>query len=434
MAAKNRNLKKVASSLTKAVLNRSLFINEFLTTSLPLFNCSQKSFITELVYGTVRNLEHMDFWILQAFKKPLKRIDEELLSIVRISLYQIIFMSNREAPLIVNEATELAKTSCGDKGGKFVNFILREILRINPSKENMEKNLKDDREKFLQTYYSIPEWLYKKIEFFTGKERLEPLLEVINKPLGITLRIEGDEKTREKVISHLISNGAEAEKAKDSPFGIYTTRAVNYDLVKGLEGVYIQDESSQLAVLDMGIEKGDQILDLCAAPGGKTLFCSFLTGEKGKVVSVDINRHRLSLLTETILKHKKKNIEVKLHDSSTPKNEWNGQFDKVLVDAPCSALGTIRRHPEMKWLKKSCDSEKMAVLAGRILERAANYVKQNGILLFSVCTFTKEETTEQIQKFIAAHKSFKIEKNYYTVSNVYDNRDIFFICKMRKVK
>lgn len=428
-----RDPRMTASSLTRTVLDRSLFINELLNDTLSAFDYPQRRFITELVYGTVRNLKHVDFWIAKAFKKPLKRIDHTLLSLLRTSTYQMIFMSNREPALIVNETTELTKKLCSKKASGFINFILREILRNKPTKESMEKHFGDRKDEFLQTYYSQPEWLYKRLKVITTKDRLETFLENINKPLGITLRVEGENK-RDTVIESLQSKGAVAEPAKDCPYGIYTHKAVNYDMVEEFEDVYIQDESSQLAVMEMGVEKGDKILDLCAAPGGKTLFVSYLTGENGSVTAVDVNRHKLEMLTETAIKYKKKNISIKLHDSTVFNSEWQDQFDKVLLDAPCSALGTIRRHPEVKWLKDDKDAKKMAILASQILDQAAKYVRKDGTLLFSVCTFTVEETTEQVQNFLIKHPEYKIVVAYNTVSSVHDRRDTFFICKMRRIK
>lgn len=432
--SKTRDPRLAAAALTRKVLDQSIFINELLNDTLSAFEYGQRRFITELVYGTIRNLKHLDFWILHAFKKPLKRIDAELLSIIRISLYQIIFMSNREAHSIVNETTELTKKSSNEKSAGFVNFMLREIIRINPDKDNMMKILGSNHEKFLQTFYSVPEWLYKRLAEIIPGEPVETYLQIVNRPLGITLRVEGNEENREQLIEKLISKGAEAAPAKDCVYAVYTSKAVNFDMVKDIEGVYIQDESSQLAVYEMDIKKGDQILDLCAAPGGKTLFASYLTGEKGKVTAIDVNGHRLNQLAETAIKYKKKNIEIKLHNATIPNSAWTEKFDKVLVDAPCSALGTIRRHPEVKWIKNETDPAKMAVMSAKILDCSAKYVKKDGILLFSVCTFTNEETIGQVQSFILNHPDFKIEKAYYTVSSIHDNRDTFFICKMRKAK
>lgn len=429
-----RDPRLASAALARKVLEQSIFINELLNDSLAAFEYGQRRLITELVYGTIRNLKHLDFWISHAFKKPLKRIEPEILSTIRISLYQLLFMSNREAHSIVNETTELIKKSSGEKAAGFVNFMLREILRNNPDKDTMMKILGDDNDKFLQTYYSVPEWMYKRMMEILPEEPVETYLKIINRPLGITLRVEGDEKVREHLIGKLIEKGAEAEPAKDCKYAVYTSKAVNFDMVKDIPGVYIQDESSQLAVYEMDIENGDKILDICAAPGGKTLFASYLTGDEGHVTAADVNRHRLSLLAETAIKYKKKNIEVRLHDSTVQNNEWNEKFDKVLVDAPCSALGTIRRHPEIKWIKDENDPLKMSIMAEKILDCSSNYVKKDGILLFSVCTFTREETTAQIQNFILKHPSFKVEKAYYTVSSISDNRDTFFICKMRKIK
>lgn len=422
-----------ASSLTRTVLDSSLFINELLNNSLSAFKYPQRRFIAELVYGTVRNLKHIDFWISLAFKKPLKRIDNTLLSILRTSFYQMIFMSNRGPALVVNETTELAKKVCGRKASGFINFMLREILRIGPTRENMEEHFKDDKNALLQTFYSQPEWLFKRLEKIATENSLEAYLENVNRPLGISLRVEG-EGARDAVIESLVSKGAIAEPAKDCVYGIYTHKAVNYDMIEEFENVYIQDESSQLAVYEMGIQKGDNILDLCAAPGGKTFFASYLTGDSGSVTAADVNRHKLEMLAEAAIKYKKKNIVIKLHDSTVLRPEWENKFDKVLLDAPCSSLGTIRRHPEVKWLKKEEDASKMAGLASQILDKSAKYVKKGGILLFAVCTFTVEETTDQIQNFLVKHPEYKVEIAYNTVSSIHDQRDIFFICKMRKTK
>ena len=182
----------------------------------------------------------------------------------------------------------------------------------------------------------------------------------------------------------------------------------------------------------MEIEKGDKILDICAAPGGKTLFASYLTGENGFVTAADVNGNRLNMLADVVIQHGKKNIGMKLHDATKDNHEWHDAFDRVLLDAPCSALGTVRRHPETKWIKNDNDPAKMASISGKILEQTAKYLKKNGVMVFSVCTFTQEETTEQIRRFSAHHPEFSVEKSYFTVTDINDNRDIFFICRMRK--
>ncbi len=427
-----RNPKLTAANLTRTVLDQSLFINELLNDSLSAFGYDERKFITELVYGTVRNMDHIDFWVNKVFKKPLKRIDPELLGIIRISLYQIIFMSNRENRSVVNEAVDLAKKCGKEKAAGFVNYILREVLRIGPSRENMEKYFEGNPDLFLQTYYSMPKWLFERIKLFSQEENIEDYLKVINTPLGITLRIEGDNSARDNLIELLKQKGAEAQPAKDCKFGIYTSKAVNYDMLKDMESVFIQDESSQLAVFEMDIEKGDKIIDVCAAPGGKTLFASYLTGDEGTIVAVDVNRHRLKVLADTAIKYRKKNIEIKLHDATIFNPLWENKFDKVLIDAPCSSLGTIRRHPEMKWLKNDSDPKRMALMTSKILESSSRYVKKDGIILFSVCTFTQEETIDQIDNFLSEKPGFILEKSFYTVSSIHDNRDAFFICKMRR--
>ncbi len=425
--------KKVASRLVTLVLDKSLFVNELLNNHIDEVAYEDRRFVTELVYGTIRNLSHIDFWVEQAFKKELSRIDRQVLAILRVSLYQMLFLSNRPIPSIVHEANNLAKDVAGFGAAKFVNFILREVTRQKPGKVRMFRLLDRNRDRFLCTYHSFPEWLYTVIHEKVGRSGVSDYLALANTPLGITLRVEGDSAKRDLVLAELIEKGISAEKAEYSPYGIYTDRAVNYEMIRTLGSVYIQDESSQLAVLDMDVQPGEQILDLCAAPGGKTLFLSHLAGEKGKITAVDINRHKLEKITESIISYKKHNIEVKLRDAAVFNPEWLAHFDKVLVDAPCSALGTIRRHPEVKWLRSAEDAHRMALSAGRILETGCRYVRPGGVLLFSVCTFTREETTDQVQKFITKHPEFKLEKGYYSLSDIKDQRDVFFITKLRRM-
>ncbi len=426
--------KLTAAYLINKVLDRSLFLNELLNNSVDGFPYKERQFITELVYGTIRNLRYIDFWIQRAFKKPLVKIEKTVLTLIRVTVYQTLFMTNREVWSVTHEASELMKKIGKKKQAGFVNFILREIQRIEPSEERLKEIVGEDRDLFLQVLYSYPEWLYNRIKNQVGERSVESYLSFGNNALGITLRVEGDEKERDKVLQMLLDMNVKAKKAEISPFGIYTDRAVNYNMIKDLGKVFIQDESSQLTVLEMEIEKGETVLDLCAAPGGKTFFLSHLTGDEGKVVAADVNRHRLQSIIDSIMKYKKKNIEVRLQDSTNVREEWVDGFNRVLIDSPCSAIGTLKRHPEVKWLKEESDPGKMAKLAEKILEVGSKYVKVNGILLFSVCTFTREETTEQVQKFLTKHSNFKIEKAYHTIGSIHDRRDEFFIAKMRRIR
>lgn len=429
-----KNPKNIAASIVSKVLDESLFINELLNNTIDSIPYTERRFITELVYGTIRHLTQIDFWIEKAMKKSISKVDTDILSILRISVYQMLFMSNRETRSVTHEATEIVKASDNKKAAGFVNFIMREIPRLKPSRAVIMSSVENNEDRFNTIYYSYPSWLYEIIKPMVSKKSLASFLELANTPLGITLRVEGGEREREKIIETLTSQGVTAEKAAISPFGIYTDRAVNYTMIKDFGNVFIQDESSQLAVMEMDILPGMDVLDLCAAPGGKTFFLSYLTGEKGKVIAADINRHKLQNINETMIKYGRKNIDIKLHDATVLRNEWKDKFCRVLVDAPCSSLGTIRRHPEVKWLRNKNDPDQMARLSGKILDTASNYVALDGILLFSVCTFTRRETTDQVQEFIKNKPNFKVEKAYYSVSKTNDKRDEFFITRFRRIK
>jgi len=428
-----QNPKAAAASLTRKVLERSLFVNELLNNTLDAFPLEQRRFITELTYGTIRHLAHLDFWIQEASRKPIDRIDRETLSHLRIALYQMLFMDNRTSPQIVNEAVEIIKGSSHREAAGFANFVLREVLRIGPSRSKMFRLLGYDKERFYLTWYSFPKWIADIIRGLVGERYHHKYLGLANKPLGITLRVEGDAKRRDAAITFLRSNNVSAEPTAISQYGIYTDRAVTWRMIADMNDVYIQDESSQLAVLDMAPKPGDRILDLCAAPGGKALFASWLVGPTGHITAADVSPYKLKNIADAFLRAGRRNVEIRLHDSAEHNPAWDNAFDAVLLDAPCSALGTIRRHPEVKWLKQQTDGAQMARLVARMLENAARYPRVGGILLYSVCTFTREETTEQVQAFIIKHPEFKVEKAYYTVSSLLDNRDVFFIARMRRM-
>jgi 16S rRNA (cytosine967-C5)-methyltransferase len=429
-----QNPKVVAASLTRKVLERSLFINELLNNTLDAFSLPERRFITELTYGTIRNLAHIDFWLEQACKKPVSRIDRDVLSHLRIAAYQMLFMRNREDASIVNEAVEIVKSSSRREAAGFTNFTLREVLRLGPSRSKMFHLLGLDRDRFYRTWHSFPDWLADLIGGLVGEKYRYKYLGFANTPLGITLRIEGDAARRDAVIAELASRDASAEPAAISPYGIYTDRAVTWSMIREWPDVHIQDESSQLAVIDMELKAGDTMLDLCAAPGGKTLFASWLVGPTGRVTAADVNPYKLKNIAEALLRAGRNNVDIRLQDGAAHRPEWNDRFDAVLLDAPCSALGTLRRHPEVKWLKKPTDGAQGARLAATILENAARYVRPGGTLLFSVCTFTREETTEQMQRFVQKHPEFKVEKAYYTISTLLDNRDVFFIARLRRTR
>ncbi|MCK5809012.1 methyltransferase domain-containing protein [bacterium] len=432
MKTKMMNPKLAASRFVMRILDKNIFVNDLLNSNLDHFPHNQRRFITELVYGTIRNLAYIDFWIEQAAKKPLRKIDRELIGLIRTSVHQLLHMTKKNDAVVVHEAVELTKTIHKSHAQKFVNFLLREIIRLKPNVIKLKELCGDDSTKYLTTRYSIPQWLLDTILSIQLNIDSVELLEYFLHHQGITLRVDGGETERETVINHLASLEVNAEKTLESPVGIYTERSVTYSMVRDIKGVYIQDESSQLVVQKMDIAAGDTLLDLCAAPGGKTLYMSHLTGDNGKVTAVDINHHKLQLLAEALLQHNKTNVTIKLHDATLHREEWKSAFDKVMVDAPCTALGTVKRHPEVKWHRKAGDPEKLATIAYKIIEQAITYLKPGGTMLFSVCTFTQVETINQLEKFKKAYPDFTIESSGFTVDTTSDRRDLFYYFKCRK--
>lgn len=401
--------------------------------------------LTELVYGTISRKLTLDFY-LQPFIKKAKKLDDWVRYLLELSAYQLTFLDRIPSHAVLNEAVEIAKARGNEGIGKFVNGVLRNYQR---NERISYAVIKDPLER-LATQISMPLWLTEKLVDQIGWEETEKLGHSLFEPSHVSARVDPGKISREEAIQQLQTEQLEVAPSQVSPYGIIGKKghlASSQLFKKGL--LTIQDESSMLVAPALQIEKNHRILDACAAPGGKTThMATFLDKDSGgEIIALDIHPHKLKLIEENAQRLQVSDvIQTKQLDARESSQIFDPEiFDRILVDAPCSGLGLMRRKPDIKYTKKPEDFLNLSKIQLEILDSVAPTLKKSGILIYSTCTITAEENRLLIADFLRDHPEFEIippQVNDYVKSRVIDDcvtiypqdfmTDGFFICCMRK--
>lgn len=385
-------------------------------------------FIKTLVYGTTRYRLRLDYIIKKLSKIPLRKIDISIMNILRMSLYQLIYMDNIPDSAAINEAVNLAKVF-GNRGSSgYVNGSLRNFSR------NREKFLEisEDYKKSLSIKYSYPEWIIDEIKKSYGKDKLESVLEYFNKEPEFGIRINSLKFSEDEVIDSLEDNGFKLLKMNNSKYGyIVKNPAGIFSLNIYKEGgFYVQSESSQFVTEKIRDFKDiSYILDLCASPGGKITSAYEILEGRGEFLACDINSYKLSIIKENANRLSHKNIRVLKNDAIKFNDSFKENYDLVILDAPCSALGLIRKYPEMKYQKSINDVKSLASMQKKMLDNALKYINENGYIIYSTCSFTIDETiniTHNIED-----KSVRIIEESLISPDDF-NSDGFYRCILKK--
>ena len=394
----------------------------------------EKAFITEIFYGVLRNKNFLDYMI----EKNTKVIKKEWIrNLLRISIYQLTFMSS-DAKGVVWEATEIAKKH-GIAISKFINGTLRNYLR---NKDLEIKKLHD--EKNYEILYSIPQYFCDILEKLYGSENLNQAIISLKKIPYLSVRVNKLKYSEEEFEEFLKERDIQIIKKVDTVYYVNSGLIINSKEFK--EGKIIaQDASSYLAAKNLGVKPDDLVLDICAAPGGKTAVLAEEMENKGEIIAIDIHQHKKKLIEENMKKLGIDIVKATVLDARNV-NKQGRKFDKILVDVPCSGYGVIRKKPEILYSKNRENIEELAKLQLEILNSAADILKDGGELIYSTCTITAEENTNNIKKFLEERKEFKIEKLYIpeNVLGDYDKlggfcinykeeiMDNFYIIKLKK--
>ncbi|MCD1147113.1 16S rRNA (cytosine(967)-C(5))-methyltransferase RsmB [Peptoniphilus sp. KCTC 25270] len=358
-----------------------------------------RRFLQEITYGTVSNEIFLDA-VLSKFVKRNQKIQKNIRIILRLALYQIHFLDRIPNHAIVNEAVELTKTYGNKKASGFVNGVLRNVLR-NPQAFQIET--KDHLEKLSLEYSFSKEWI-KYFQSVLSKEEVPLLLESMNQQAPFSIR--SVQMNREKLAEELKKHGFASKLSEisnegliiENPNGLFETEFYK----KG--DFYVQDIASQM-VAKMLSEKGKKGLDVCAAPGGKTFQ---LLRKCDQVVAADSNENRLLQLKENAQRlGLTKNLDIQVQDGTQLHKAWVQSFDRIIVDAPCSGIGLIRRKPEIKNRVTWKDCKELSKIQLKILENSAQYLSMDGELVYSTCTITKVENEEVVDAFLKKNPDFE---------------------------
>ncbi len=394
----------------------------------------EKAFMTEIFYGVIRNKKFLDY-IIERYTKEIKK--EWIRNLLRISIYQITFMDSDDKG-VVWEATELAKKySIGIS--KFINGTLRNYLR---NKDLELKELYD--KKNYEVLYSIPKWFCDVLEKQYGSENLKQAITSLKKIPYLSVRVNKLKYTEKEFEEFLKEKDIQIIKKVDTVYYVNSGLIINSEEFKTGK-IIAQDASSYLAAKNLGAMPNELVLDICAAPGGKTAVLAEEMKNSGEVIAIDIHQHKIKLIDTNMKKLGIDIVKAIVMDARNV-NKQGRKFDKILVDVPCSGYGVIRKKPEILYSKNRENVEELAKLQLEILNSAADILKDGGELIYSTCTIIDEENTNNIKKFLEERKEFKVEKLYVpeNVLGDYDSlggfcinykeeiMDNFYIIKLKK--
>lgn len=392
---------------TDAYLDK-LIDHEFKNTEL---SGQDKALLFEIVHGVLRWMGKLD-WILNGFYKgAYSKCIPNVKNALRVGLYQILQLEKIPDYAAVNEAVEFVKRLQGQKPADQANAVLRNIIR---SKEGIRfPNPEDDLIGYYSAFYSHPSWLVKRWLNFFGKEQTEALLIANNEKPSLTLRVN--------TLKTNVNEFKELLKSVDLKFydGKFLDDFVKLKTLTNIIGweyfekgyFSIQDESTGFPCRLLDVKPNFRVLDLCAAPGGKATYISNLMNNTGEIVALDRYESRLKILEKNIKRLGATNIQLKEENAL----EYTAdEFDRVLLDAPCSGLGTLSKKPDIKWKRDLGDIRELTKLQFQLLKKAASLVKVDGSVVYSTCTIEPEENIDIVKKFLDENPNFVLEdaRNY----------------------
>ncbi len=369
-----------------------------------------RALTAEIVTGTLRWQRSLDHLVEHVADRPVARLDREIMVILRLSLYQLLHLSRVPASAVVDDAVDLTRAARKLSASGFVNAVLRNTLRqrhrlpLPPRPENTA-----DRAAalaYLGITHSHPEWLVARWLDRHGFDATERWVQFNNQAPPLTLRANTLRVLREEVARALAEDDIETEPTRHAPHGL--TVVTGNPLRRPPEGLFfVQDEASQLVPEAVGAQPGERVLDLCASPGGKSTAMAADMRDAGTIVACDVRSRRIALLRDTVHASGANRIQV-VRVAAADALPFSPAFDRVLVDAPCSGLGTIRRDPDIRWRRAETDLPALARDQVALLARAADVVTSRGRLVYATCSSEPEENEQVVEAFLAQRPDFTL--------------------------
>lgn len=403
--------REIALEVLLAVERGGAYANQALHKALEKYRPGKldRAFATELTYGTLRTLNTLDWYLGHFIPHSVKAQAPEVRNVLRLGAYQILFMDRVPDFAAVHEAVEMARRYGHPGSAKFVNGVLRNLVRKKD--EIVFPALEEDAVGHISLRYSHPAWLVRLwINQFGVEETIELCL-ANNRPAPNTVRTNTLKITRAELIQKLREAGVDAVETALAPEGLHIEGfyAIG-ELQAYRQGLFqVQDESSMLAAHALSPEENSLVIDMAAAPGGKTTHLAQLMRNTGEIIAFDLYPHKLKLIEDNCRRLGVKNVHPRLGDARRPPVELEEKADYVLLDAPCSGLGVLRRRPDLRWVKSEDDIGRLVELQADMLAGAARCVRPGGVLVYSTCTLTLEENQHQIETFLRSHPQFYLE-------------------------
>ncbi|WP_375547034.1 16S rRNA (cytosine(967)-C(5))-methyltransferase RsmB [Paenibacillus sp.] len=361
---------------------------------------------TELVYGTVSRLNTLDYFLERFVAKGIKKLQPWVRNLLRLSLYQMMYLDRIPPHAVVNEAVNLAKRRGHQGISGMVNGVLRNVLR-----HREELVLPDDLSpaERIALEHSHPQWLVERWIRQYGESTTEAICRANNEPPSVSVRVNTTMITREEMLAEMKKAGFEAAPSALSSEGILVYGGGNMALTEWYRDgqISIQDESSMLVGGTVGPAPGMRVLDCCAAPGGKTSHMAELMEDQGEIIANDLHEHKQKLIAEQAERLGLASIHTVSGNAMELVQKYPaGSFDRILLDAPCSGLGVIRRKPDLKWTKTAGDIGEIASLQRELLDSVSSLLRIGGILVYSTCTIDPEENEGTVRHFLETHPGF----------------------------
>lgn len=373
-----------------------------------------RDFFTALVYGTVERQITLDWYISRLSSKPVGKLDTAVITALRMGLYQIIYMDKIPDSAACNESVKLVKKRAAS-AAPFVNAILRAFLRKRD--ELVLPSAEKEPVKYLSVRYSVSEKLCGMWCEMYGYSQTERILRGMDEPPTVTLRVNTLKTDRKLLLGKLAADGIEAVPSPEAKFGIRLCSAVPTGSLGILsEGLCtVQDDASSLSVEALAPRPGDTVIDMCSAPGGKSMSAAMLMGGEGRIRSFDIYENKLALIRESAERLGIGIIETECSDGAAFREELTGTADRVICDVPCSGYGVLAKKPDLRSraAMRVSDSE-LPELQYNILCNGASYLKKGGRLVYSTCTLCRRENEDNVARFISEHDGY-ILKNERTL-------------------
>lgn len=412
------SLRSVALNALHAVLEQGrpshLVIRETLAAH-PEYSRQEKAFFTRLCEGTVEQMIRLDYVLAKCSSVPVKKMKPLIRTLMRMSVYQIMFMDSVPDSAVCNEAVRLASKRgfSGLKG--FVNGVLRSVCRLD--KEKTLPDRQKNEHEYFSVRYSMPLWLVDYLAEQFGEEHLETILTGYLTERPMTVRMNLSRSGRDDILGLLKQSDVGVSDPFDEHFSAFnnyfpetlsltgTGNLIDIDAwKKGL--IQVQDIASMLPVYAAQLKPGDHVLDICAAPGGKSLHAADVLAGTGKVISRDLTEEKVKLICENIARSKFTEISTEVHDASVFDSSLEGAMDVVIADLPCSGLGIIGKKPDIKYRMSHEQILELAALQKKLLTVAKRYVKPGGKLIFSTCTLSREENELNREFFLTEFSDF----------------------------